>query len=98
MTTEYRIRLDRDACEGVFACLIRDDRFVEGSDGLAALDADASATAEGERRDGGRTERDAEGDRLVAFTDDRLEDARQAARACPVDAIEVDVSMEEDDE
>ncbi|PSP57954.1 ferredoxin [Halobacteriales archaeon QH_7_66_36] len=37
MTTEYAIRLDRDACDGVFACLVRDDRFVESEDGLAAI-------------------------------------------------------------
>jgi ferredoxin len=37
MTTEYAIRLDRDACDGVFACLVRDDRFVESGDGLAAI-------------------------------------------------------------
>ena len=37
MTTEYAIRLDRNACDGVFACLVRDDRFVESEDGLAAI-------------------------------------------------------------
>jgi len=29
----YRITIDRDACDGVFACLVRDDRFVEDSEG-----------------------------------------------------------------
>ncbi|MEF8856934.1 MAG: ferredoxin [Haloplanus sp.] len=82
MTTEYRVRLDRDACDGVFACLVRDDRFVEAADGLATID-------------GGR-ECDADGTQLVTFTDDRLEAAEQAARACPVDAI--DVLTEADDE
>ena len=73
-TTEYRIRLDRDRCEGIFACLVRDDRFVEASDGLATIE------------DAG----DKDGDTLMAtFADDRLEDAQGAARACPVGAIEV---------
>lgn len=82
MTTEYRVRLDRRACEGVFACLVRDGRFVEASDGLATVD-------------GG--DRVGDGDEVVvAFTDDRLDDAEQAARACPVDAI--DVLAEVDDE
>jgi ferredoxin len=79
MTTEYRVRLDRETCDGIFACLVRDGRFEEAADGLATLQgvpagaADAAADAE-----------------LVAtFQDDRFEDARQAAAACPVDAIEV---------
>jgi ferredoxin len=76
MTTEYTISLDRDACEGVFACLVRDDRFVEATDGLATIADVDDASAE-----------DAE--LVVGFDDDRVEDARQAARACPVDAIDV---------
>lgn len=83
MTTEYQVRLDRDACEGIFACLVRDDRFVEASDGLVTVE-------------GGRVEQDGDGSQLVSFSDDRLADARQAARACPVDAI--DVLTEADDE
>ncbi|MFC6837523.1 ferredoxin [Halomarina ordinaria] len=83
MTTEYRVRLDRRACDGVFACLVRDDRFVEAAGGLATVD-------------GGRRVRDEDGELVVAFADDRLADARQAARACPLDAI--DVQREEDDE
>jgi ferredoxin len=78
MTTEYRVRLDRDACDGIFACLVRDDRFVEASDGLAAIDG-------GDRAGGENGERG----QYASFTDDRLADARRAARACPVDAIEV---------
>lgn len=72
MTTEYQIRLDRDTCDGVFACLVRDDRFEEAADGLATIqDADG-------------------GTELTArFADDRIGDARQAARACPVSAIDV---------
>ena len=84
MTTEYRIRLDRGACEGVFACLVRDDRFVEAADGLAAVDGggdDGSGVAPGGT--------DGSDELLVSFADERLEDAKQAARACPVDAIDV---------
>lgn len=78
MTTEYQIRLDRETCDGVFACLVRDDRFTEASDGLATIG------------DGGGT------DELTArFTDERLDDARQAARACPVGAIDVTVMSDE---
>lgn len=83
MTTEYQVRLDRHACEGVFACLVRDDRFVEASDGLATIDGGHNGSAEDDER-------------VVAFTDERLEDAKQAARACPIDAI--DVLTEGDDE
>ena len=90
MTTEYRVRLDREGCEGVFACLVRDDRFVEAPDGLATIEASEGLSA----ADGGsRSDRDCEPnerDELhVSFADDRLADAKQAARACPVDAIEV---------
>ena len=71
---EYCVRLDRGACEGIFACLARDDRFVEASDGLATVE-DADESDE---------------DTLTAtFADDRFEDAQGAARACPVGAIEV---------
>ncbi|MFB6298117.1 MAG: ferredoxin [Salinirussus sp.] len=72
MTTEYRIRLDRRACEGVFACLVRDDRFEEAPDGLATVDG-----------------READDELVVSCADDRLETAEEAARACPVDAIDV---------
>ncbi|KAA9408651.1 ferredoxin [Haloarcula hispanica] len=51
----YRITIDRDACDGVFACLVRDDRFVEDSDGLAAIETDnrtaIEATFDDDRRD-----------------------------------------------
>ncbi|WP_324664538.1 ferredoxin [Haloarcula sediminis] len=36
----YTISIDREACDGVFACLVRDDRFVEDSEGLAAIEVD----------------------------------------------------------
>jgi ferredoxin len=77
MTTEYRVRLDREACEGVFACLVRDDRFVEAPDGLATIEG------------GIESEHEETGTELLAFADDRLGSAEEAARACPVDAIDV---------
>jgi ferredoxin len=78
MTTEYRVRLDRAACDGVFACLVRDDRFEEADDGLATIES-------------GRETDEAV---VASFADDRLGDAREAARACPLDAIEL---TEDDD-
>jgi len=97
MTTEYRIRIDRDACDGVFACLVRDERFIEAADGLATIDVagdDSSGVAgdDGSQepgRDGDSRELGDDSRRTVTFSDDRLADARQAARACPVDAIDV---------
>ena len=76
MTTEYSVRLDREICDGIFACLVRDDRFVEDDDGLATIEG-AAETAESV---------------VETFDDDRLADAQQAANACPVDAITVEVS------
>ncbi|QSG02411.1 ferredoxin [Natranaeroarchaeum sulfidigenes] len=80
MTTErYRVAIDLNACDGVFACLVRDDRFVESEEGLATFDPEAAESVE-------RTD-----DTVAAtFTDDRIEDARQAAAACPLDAITVE--------
>ncbi|RXK51401.1 ferredoxin [Halorientalis pallida] len=74
----YRVTLDREACDGIFACLVRDDRFTERADGLAGI--------EGEAADGPEP---ADGTVTVTFDDDRLADAEQAAAACPVDAISV---------
>lgn len=82
MTTEYELHLDRAACDGVFACLLRDDRFIEAEDGLAAVAEGHEVTATADRQ-------------VVRFEDDRRGDAEQAARACPVDAIAV---REVDDE
>ncbi|MFD1685576.1 ferredoxin [Halobellus litoreus] len=90
MTTEYRVRLDRGACEGVFACLVRDDRFVEAADGLATIEAsEGLAAADGGSRSGGDCGPNEHDELVVPFADDRVEAAKQAARACPVDAIEV---------
>ncbi|EMA53211.1 MULTISPECIES: ferredoxin [Halococcus] len=80
MTTEYEIRLDRERCDGIFACLVRDDRFVEATDGLATIEASDDSVA---------SERTAETALVATFDDDRIDAARQAARACPVDAISV---------
>ncbi|PSQ03690.1 ferredoxin [Halobacteriales archaeon QS_6_71_20] len=74
----YTVTVDRDACDGVFACLVRDPRFVEADDGLAGIDAaDAESV---ERADASVT---------ATFADDRIDEARQAAAACPLDAIAV---------
>jgi ferredoxin len=81
----YRVTIDKTACDGIFACLTRDRRFVEDEDGLAtveAADATTGATAS---------------DRLVIaeFADDRIDEARAAAAACPPDAITVE-ALDED--
>ncbi|EMA44874.1 ferredoxin [Halococcus saccharolyticus] len=80
MTTEYEVRLDRDRCDGIFACLVRDDRFAEAADGLATIEVP---------NDSATSERTAEMELVTTFDDDRVDAARQAARACPVDAISV---------
>ncbi|MFC6772237.1 ferredoxin, partial [Halorubrum pallidum] len=46
MSERYTVTVDRDACDGVFACLVRDPRFVEDDDGLAGIDADAAEAVE----------------------------------------------------
>ncbi|QZP39602.1 ferredoxin [Halobaculum magnesiiphilum] len=74
----YTVTVDRDACDGVFACLVRDPRFVEDDDGLAGIDPEAAASLE--RTDATVT---------ATFADDRRGDAEQAAAACPLDAIAV---------
>jgi ferredoxin len=74
----YRVTIDREACDGIFACLTRDERFVEDADGLATFDAADALVAD-------------DPDRIVAeFDDDRLDDAEHAAAACPPSAIEVE--------
>jgi len=78
--TTYRVAVDLDACDGVFACLVRDDRFVEADGGLVGFDpADAAGPVE-------RTD-----DEVAAtFRDGRVDEARTAATACPLDAIAVE--------
>jgi len=76
-TSTYRVRVDRETCDGIFACLVRDGRFREAEDGLVVIDGGDGPAGEGDD------------ELIVTFTDDRIEDARQAAQACPVDAIDV---------
>jgi ferredoxin len=71
--SEYRISVDLEACDGVFACLVRDGRFAEADDGLVTLP--------GGDREGSEL--------VATFDDDDRESAEQAATACPLDAIEV---------
>ncbi|ELY87736.1 hypothetical protein C483_17593 [Natrialba hulunbeirensis JCM 10989] len=81
----YEVTIEKDACDGIFACLTRDPRFVEGEDGLATVDpgADPVYDCEGEVTDNEH--------RVVAtFDDDRIGEAKQAAAACPTDAIVVE--------
>lgn len=74
----YRVTIDTEACDGIFACLTRDPRFVEGEDGLATFDPESAAS---HKEDG----------RVVAeFEDGRIEAARKAAAACPPNAITVE--------
>ena len=78
--TTYRVSVDLDACDGVFACLVRDDRFVEADEGLVGFDpADAVEPVE-------RTADDVS----AIFSDGRIDEARAAAAACPLDAITVE--------
>ena len=72
--TEYEIEIDLELCDGIFACLVRDDRFEETDDGLVTVPG-------GRREDGVVT---------ATFDDDRLADAEDAAAACPTDAITVE--------
>ena len=82
---KYEVTVEKDACDGIFACLTRDPRFVEGADGLATIDPDADPIydCEGEVVD---TEQQV----VATFDDDRIDEAKQAAAACPTDAIVVE--------
>ncbi|SEQ44542.1 ferredoxin [Natrinema salaciae] len=82
--TRYEVTIEKDACDGIFACLTRDPRFVEGDDGLATVDpgADPVYDCEGEVTDTAAHV-------VATFDDDRIDEARQAAAACPTDAIVV---------
>ncbi|MCU4799065.1 ferredoxin [Halobacteria archaeon HArc-gm2] len=77
-TDTYDVRIDREACDGVFACLVRDSRFVEDEDGLASVDPETAVSVE------------CDGEFVTArFDDGNLDQAKQAAAACPLDAISV---------
>lgn len=79
-STAYRVSVDLNACDGVFACLVRDGRFVEADDGLVGFDpADAA----------GPVERTAD-EVAATFRDGRMDEARSGAAACPLDAITVE--------
>jgi ferredoxin len=75
----YRVELDRAACDGIFACLVHDDRFVEDETGLATVDPAADGVVSVDRTD----------DRVVATFDGDADDAQLAASACPPGAITV---------
>ncbi|MDG5776330.1 ferredoxin [Haloarculaceae archaeon H-GB2-1] len=72
----YRVTIDKDACDGIFACMMRDDRIAESDDMLATYDA-------------GEVSED-ESVVVAEFDDDRIDDAKQAAAACPPNAITVE--------
>jgi ferredoxin len=74
-----RVEIDRAACDGIFACLVHDDRFVEDETGLATVDPDAAGVVDVERRDG----------RVIATFDGDADAAALAERACPPGAITV---------
>lgn len=80
----YEVTIDTNTCDGIFACLVRDDRFIEAEDGTVTIDQDADAVIDR------RIETD---EVVVSFeSENKLGDARQAAAACPVDAITVEES------
>lgn len=78
--TTYRVTIDTDACQGIFACLVRDERFVESAEGLATFDASAVDAVRS----------DDPGEIVAEFDDERRADAEQAATACPPGAITVE--------
>lgn len=84
----YRVSIDLDACDGIFACLTRDPRFVEADDGLVTIDPTADPVPPADS-DAGCIRRE-DGTVIAEFDDERIDEARQAAAACPTDAIRVD--------
>ena len=74
-----RVEIDRTACDGIFACLIHDDRFVEDDAGLATVDPDAAGVVDVERSD----------ETVIATFDGDHDAAALAERACPPGAITV---------
>ena len=69
----YEITVDLELCDGIFACLVRDDRFEESEAGLVTLP---------------NSDREAD-ELTATFEDDQLADAEAAAAACPTNAITV---------
>ena len=76
----FRVEIDRSACDGIFACLVHDDRFVEDETGIATVDPDAAGVVDVERTE----------DRVVATFEGDGDAAGLAERACPPGAITVD--------
>ena len=70
-----RIKYDRDTCIGMFQCVAEWDAFERDSDAGKAVLADSEERTEGTF--------------VREVPDDAELDAKFAARACPVDAIEV---------
>ena len=84
----YTVTIDREACDGVFACLVRDDRFVEDSAEHGSAD---SSSGQHPREEGlAAIEVDDEHAIAATFDDGRRGKAQQAADACPLDAITVE--------
>jgi len=84
--TTYEITLHKAPCDGIFACLTRDPRFVEDdADGLATIDPEADPIYDGDGE-----VRETDGTVVATFDDDRIDEARQAAAACPTNAIVVE--------
>ena len=84
--TTYQVTLKKEPCDGIFACLTRDPRFVEDDDGLATIDPDGDPIYDD---DDGEV-REVDGNVIATFDDNRIEEARQAAAACPTNAIIVE--------
>lgn len=94
--SEYQITIDTGACDGIFACLTRDPRFVEDDNGLATIDPAGDPVAPADPSD---TYVRHENGRIIAeCDDDRIDEARQAAAACPTNAITVESKAEVEDE
>ncbi|CCC39882.1 ferredoxin [Haloquadratum walsbyi] len=77
--SRYRVEIDLTACDGIFACLTRDDRFIEGPDGLATIDVTADSVVSVSRT----------ADHIVAVLSKDADTAELAATACPPNAITV---------
>ncbi|MBB6647414.1 ferredoxin [Halobellus ruber] len=74
-----RVEIDRAACDGIFACLVHDDRFAEDEAGLATVDPDAAGVVDVERTE----------ERVIATFEGDADAAALAERACPPGAITV---------
>lgn len=87
---KYEITVDLEACDGIFACLVRDDRFEEAEDGLVTVrGGEREEDHRGSSEDTSSEAASSEAALTATFEDDRLADSEGAAAACPTDAIEV---------